>query len=89
MKVMVLYEVDEVDNTKTSIVAMAEDKWRRRHHKDIEKVLRDYFDDRYADADDDYFCYDDEIKHAAEALTTGYDTEFNGDSVFWDEVEMI
>lgn len=88
-KVLVLYEVDEEDNTKTSIVAMSEADWRNRKPETIEKVLRDYFDERYSDCDDDYFCYDDEIRQAVEALTTGYEAEFNGDSVFWDEVEMI
>lgn len=88
-KAMVLYEVDEEDNTKTSIVAMKETDWQKRKPEAIEKVLREYFDERYADRDDEYFCYEDEIKHAVEALTTGYDTEFNGNSLFWDRVEMI
>lgn len=88
-KVMVLYEVDEIDNTKTSIVAMTETDWEKRKPETIEKVLREYFDERYADCDDDYFCYEDEIKQAVEALSTGYDTEFSGDTLFWDSVEMI
>lgn len=88
-KAMVLYEVDEEDNTKTSIVAMKETDWQKRKPEAIEKVLREYFDERYAGCDDEYFCYEDEIKQAVEALTTGYDTEFNGDSLFWDSVEMI
>lgn len=88
-KVMVLYEVDEIDNTKTSIVAMTETDWEKRKPEAIEKVLREYFDERYADCDDDYFCYEDEIKQAVEALSTGYETEFSGDTLFWDSVEMI
>jgi len=88
-KAMVLYEVDEEDNTKTSIVAMTETDWEKRKPEAIEKVLRDYFDERYADCDDDYFCYEDEIKQAVEALSTGYETEFIGDTLFWDSVEMI
>ena len=88
-KAMVLYEVDEEDNTKTSIVAMKETDWQKRKPEAIEKVLREYFDERYADCDDEYFCYEDEIKQTVEALTTGYDTEFNGNSLFWDSVEMI
>ena len=88
-KAMVLYEVDEVDNTKTSIVAMTETDWEKRKPEAIEKVLRDYFDERYAGCDDDHICYEDEIKQAVEALSTGYETEFIGDSLFWDSVEMI
>lgn len=88
-KVWVLYEVDEEDNTKTSIVAMSEADWRNRKPETIEKVLRDYFDERYSDCDDDYFCYDNEIRQAVETLTTGYEAEFNGDSVFWGDVVMI
>ena len=88
-KVMVLYEVDEYDNTKTSVVAMTDADWKARKPETIEKVLRDYFDERYADEDDDYFCYEDEIRKAVTALTEGYDTEFNGNSLFWDEVEVV
>ena len=88
-KVMVLYEVCEDDNTKTSIVAMTEDDWQDRKADTIEKVLRDYFDERYSDCDDDYFNYDEEIAQAVATLTTGYDAEFNGDSVFWDSVDLI
>ena len=88
-KVMVLYEVCEDDNTKTSIVAMSESDWQNRKAETIEKVLRDYYDERYSDCDDDYFDYNKEIADAVEALTTGYETEFSGDSVFWDEVEII
>lgn len=86
---MVLYEVDEEDNTKTSIVAMNEKDWQKRQPEAIEKVLREYFDERYSGCDDDYFCYENEIKQAVEALSTGYDTEFDGNSLFWDSVEMI
>lgn len=88
-KVMVLYEVCEDDNTKTSIVAMTEDDWQNRKADAIEKALRDYFDERYSDCDDDYFNYDEEIAQAVATLTTGYDAEFNGDSVFWDSVDLI
>ena len=88
-KVMVLYEVCEDDNTKTSIVAMTEDDWQDRSKDAIEKVLRDYFDERYSDCDDDYFNYDEEIAQAVTTLTTGYDAEFSGDSVFWDSVDLI
>lgn len=88
-KVMVLYEVDEDDNTKTSIVAMTETDWNKRKPETVEKVLRDYFDERYADCDDDYFCYEDEIKQAVAALAEGYETEFNGSTLFWDGVEIV
>lgn len=88
-KVMVLYEVDENDNTKQSIVAMSETNWKNRQPEKIDKVLREYFDERYAGCDDNYFCYEDEIKQAVDALATGYDAGFNGDSLFWDIVEMI
>ena len=84
-----LYEVCEDDNTKTSIVAMTEDDWQDRKVDTIEKVLRDYFDECYSDCDDDYFNYDEEIAQAVTTLATGYDAEFNGDSVFWDSVDLI
>ena len=91
-KVMVLYEVDEEDNSaapKAALAAMTETNWNKRKPETIEKVLRDRYDESYAGNDDDYFCYEDEIKKAVEALTTGYETEFNGYSLFWDEVEMV
>ena len=88
-KVVVLYEVDEEDNTKTSIVAMTEADWNEREAETIEKVLCDYFDERYADSDDEYFCYEDEIKQAAAALAMSYEANFNGNPLFWDGIKIV
>lgn len=89
-KIVVLYEIDEDDNTKSSIFAMTESDWRKRDVRVIERTLREYFDERFKGCDDEYFCYDEEVKKVALALHDGEVASLGGiNSLCWEKVLLV